>query len=66
MFSVQPSDSGNAHAIFETAGQLMAADYVTHCELQPMTLALLLTQADLEQTRQCINIHTLFFCFFFG
>ncbi len=45
----------------ETAGQLMAADYVAHCELQFMTLGLLLTQSDLVQTMQCINVHTLFF-----
>lgn len=32
MFSAQPNDSGNAHAMVETAGQLMAADYVVHCE----------------------------------
>lgn len=50
----------NAHTMAETAGQLMAAYYVVHCELRSITLALLLTQADLEQTRWFINTHTVF------
>lgn len=55
MFTAQQSDSGNSHAMAEAAGRLMAADYVVHCECQTTTLTLLLTQADLEQTRRYIH-----------
>lgn len=59
MISSQRSDSGNAHAMAEAAGRLMAADYVVHSEFQTTTLTLLLTQTDLEQTRWHIHKHAI-------